>query len=40
MVGDNPEADVAGARRAGLEALLVRSNGVGLAEVADAIRGS
>jgi putative hydrolase of the HAD superfamily len=27
MVGDNPEADVAGARRAGLRAVLVRSNG-------------
>ena len=30
MVGDNPDADVAGARRAGLPAILVRTNGVGL----------
>jgi putative hydrolase of the HAD superfamily len=37
MVGDNPEADVAGARRAGLEAVLVRSNGKGLREAVDLI---
>ena len=35
MVGDNPEADVAGARRAGLRAVLVRHNGVGLLEAAE-----
>jgi putative hydrolase of the HAD superfamily len=37
MVGDNPEADVAGARRAGLRAVLVRSNGAGLGEAVDTI---
>jgi HAD superfamily hydrolase (TIGR01549 family) len=40
MVGDNPEADVEGARRAGLEAILVRSNGVGLLDAADRILAS
>jgi putative hydrolase of the HAD superfamily len=37
MVGDNPQADVAGARRAGLRALLVRRNGVGLLAAAEEI---
>jgi putative hydrolase of the HAD superfamily len=37
MVGDNPEADVAGARRAGLNAVLVRSNGAALGEAVDTI---
>lgn len=40
MVGDNPEADVAGARRAGLEAILVRTNGVGLDAASDRILAS
>jgi putative hydrolase of the HAD superfamily len=40
MVGDNPEADVAGARRAGLPAVLVRRNGVGLQEAAQEILSS
>jgi putative hydrolase of the HAD superfamily len=40
MVGDNPQADVAGARRAGLEATLVRTNGVGLDAAADRILAS
>jgi putative hydrolase of the HAD superfamily len=37
MVGDNPEADVEGARRAGLRAILVRSNGIGLADAIEEI---
>jgi putative hydrolase of the HAD superfamily len=37
MVGDNPEADVAGGRRAGLRAILVRTNGVGLGEAVEEI---
>ena len=40
MVGDNPEADVEGARRAGLEAVLVRRNGVGLLDAAEKILSS
>ena len=40
MVGDNPEADVLGAERAGLRAVLVRRNGVGLAEAAEEILSS
>jgi ribonucleotide monophosphatase NagD (HAD superfamily) len=40
MVGDNPEADVEGARRAGLRAILVRTNGVGLDEAAEEILSS
>ena len=40
MVGDNAEADVAGARRVGLDAILVRTNGVGLDAVADRILAS
>lgn len=37
MVGDNPEADVEGARRAGLPAVLVRRDGTGLVEAAEEI---
>jgi putative hydrolase of the HAD superfamily len=37
MVGDNEVADVDGARAAGLRALLVRRNGVGLLAAADTI---
>jgi putative hydrolase of the HAD superfamily len=37
MVGDNPEADVQGARAAGLPAILVRRNGIGLLEAAQEI---
>lgn len=37
MVGDNQEADVDGGRRAGLRAILVRRNGVGLDEAAEEI---
>lgn len=37
MVGDNPDADVEGARAAGLPAILVRSNGRGLLEAAEEI---
>ena len=40
MVGDNPEADVRGAEQAGLRAVLVRRNGVGLAEAAEEILSS
>ena len=40
MVGDNPEADVEGARRAGLRAVLVRTNGVGLGQAAEEILSS
>jgi putative hydrolase of the HAD superfamily len=40
MVGDNPEADIAGARRAGLSAVLVRRNSVGLLEAAEEILSS
>jgi putative hydrolase of the HAD superfamily len=40
MVGDNPEADVEGARRAAVGAILVRSNGVGLLEAAERILAS
>jgi putative hydrolase of the HAD superfamily len=40
MVGDNPAADVEGARRAGLRAVLVRSNGVSLGEAAEEILAS
>lgn len=40
MVGDNPEADFEGARRAGLDAVLVRSNGVTLPEAAERILAS
>jgi putative hydrolase of the HAD superfamily len=40
MVGDNPEADFEGARRAGLEAVLVRRNGVGLVDAAERILSS
>jgi putative hydrolase of the HAD superfamily len=40
MVGDNPEADVEGARRAGLAALLVRSNGMGVDAAAEEILAS
>jgi putative hydrolase of the HAD superfamily len=40
MVGDNPKADVEGARRAGLEAALVRRNGVGLRDAAEKILSS
>jgi putative hydrolase of the HAD superfamily len=40
MVGDNPEADFEGARRAGLEAVLVRRNGVGLLDAAERILSS
>jgi putative hydrolase of the HAD superfamily len=40
MVGDNPEADFEGARRAGLDAVLVRSNGVTLAEAVERILAS
>ena len=40
MVGDNPEADVEGARRAGLPAVLVRTNGVGLRQAAEEILSS
>jgi HAD superfamily hydrolase (TIGR01549 family) len=40
MVGDNPVADVLGAERAGLRAVLVRRNGVGLAEAAEEILSS
>jgi FMN phosphatase YigB (HAD superfamily) len=40
MVGDNPEADVEGARRAGLPAVLVRRNGTGLLEAAEEIMSS
>jgi putative hydrolase of the HAD superfamily len=39
MVGDNRDADVAGARRVGLDAILVRSNGVGLDAAAAEIAG-
>lgn len=38
MVGDNPEADVEGARRAGLPAILVHNDGVSLLEAAEQIR--
>jgi putative hydrolase of the HAD superfamily len=37
MVGDNPEADVAGACAAGIPAVLVRGEGVGLLEAAEVI---
>ena len=37
MVGDNPEADVEGARQAGLPAVLVRRNGAGLLDAAEKI---
>jgi putative hydrolase of the HAD superfamily len=37
MVGDNEAADVGGARAAGLPAVLVRRNGVGLLAAADTI---
>jgi putative hydrolase of the HAD superfamily len=37
MVGDNPHADVEGAERAGIPALLVRTNGAGLLEAAERI---
>jgi HAD superfamily hydrolase (TIGR01549 family) len=37
MVGDNPEADVDGARAAGLRAVLVRRNGAGLLDAAEEI---
>jgi HAD superfamily hydrolase (TIGR01549 family) len=37
MVGDNPEADVEGARRAGFPAILVRRDGIGLVEAAEEI---
>lgn len=37
MVGDNPVADVAGAEAAGLRAVLVRGEGVGLVEAAELI---
>jgi putative hydrolase of the HAD superfamily len=40
MVGDNPDADVEGARRAGLPALLVRGNGTGLVQAAEEILSS
>lgn len=40
MVGDNPEADYEGALRAGLDAVLVRSNGVTLLEAAERILAS
>jgi putative hydrolase of the HAD superfamily len=40
MVGDNPEADFEGARRAGLRAVLVRTNGVGLDQAAEEILSS
>lgn len=40
MVGDNPVADVAGAEAAGIRAILVRGDGVGLAEAADVILGT
>jgi putative hydrolase of the HAD superfamily len=40
MVGDNPEADVEGARRAGLPAILVRRNGAGLGRAAEEILSS
>ena len=40
MVGDNPEADVAGGRRAGLPAILVRGDGVGLDDAATEILAS
>jgi putative hydrolase of the HAD superfamily len=41
MVGDNPVADVAGARAAGLRAVLVRTGGApGLVEAAELIRRS
>jgi HAD superfamily hydrolase (TIGR01549 family) len=40
MVGDNPEADFEGARRAGLQAVLVRRTGVGLLEAAKEILAS
>ena len=37
MVGDNPVADVAGAEAAGLRAVLVRGEGVGLVEAAEIV---
>ena len=37
MVGDNPEADVEGARRAGIPAILVRRNGASLLDAAEEI---
>ena len=37
MVGDNPEADVEGARRAGLPAILVRRNGASLLDAGEEI---
>jgi len=37
MVGDNESADVEGAQAAGLPAILVRGNGVGLLEAVDVI---
>ena len=37
MVGDNPDADVAGAAGAGLRGVLVRGEGVGLVEAAELI---
>jgi putative hydrolase of the HAD superfamily len=40
MVGDNPDADVAGARAAGIPAVLVRAEGVGLLEAAEVILSS
>ena len=40
MVGDNAVADVAGARRAGLRAVRVRTNGVSLEAAADPILAS
>ena len=39
MVGDNPVADVAGAEAAGIRAILVRGEGVGLVDAAGVIVG-
>jgi putative hydrolase of the HAD superfamily len=37
MVGDNPEADVAGAQAAGIPGILVRGDGVGLLDAVETI---